>query len=156
MVLRLANSPDADLVARGLRAKLANVAGGQSRIGDLLLLPAPCIACLPEATPTLQAAGWQVLPQWPDDHPPVLKATIAAPRLDAAVAGAFRLSRGEAQTAIEYGFVFHNFRLAQRRNLECRAGDQLVFTGKGRAELVSLEQPTRAGRLWLEFRIYPA
>lgn len=98
----------------------------------------------------------QPVDDWTPPVAAVERATAAATRVDSIVASLFRVSRAEAQTAVEYGFVFLNWRQVARRTETVKLGDQLVFRTKGRIELVSVGTNQRSGRCMLEFHRYPA
>lgn len=142
--------------ARTLRRALADLGGSRTAIGDLLIGSSPCAVVTPAAAAVLKEAGWSTAPGWPGPAESPKKVTVSASRLDAVVAAVFRVSRGEAQTAIEYGFVFLDFQPPASRKVECRADDQIVFRGKGRAVLRAVGEQTRSGRLWLEYELFPA
>jgi RNA-binding protein YlmH len=84
------------------------------------------------------------------------RTTAASRRADAQLTALFKVSRGEAQIAIEYGFVYRNFRPLTKRTQSLSIGDQIVYRTKGRAEIVGLETNPRSGRVWVEFLSFPA
>ncbi len=86
---------------------------------------------------------------------PLERLTAASLRADAVIASLFKVSRGEAQTAIEYGFVFRNFRPLTQRTTQLKPGDELVYRTKGRIELTDVEENSRSGRNWVSFQRYP-
>lgn len=141
---------------RELRAALTRICGSASAIGDILVGASVVAACLPQCSEFLIKEAWRTLEAWPDWRPDLVRNSVGSRRLDAVVAAAFHLSRTEAQTAIEYGFVCRNFQSAARRTAEVCAGDQIVFRGKGRIEVASVSGTTRKGRFWLDYFFYPA
>jgi len=92
---------------------------------------------------------------WRPPPLPPFRITAASSRADAIVAAAFKVSRGEAQTAIEYGFVFLNFQPLTKRKQQISTGDQLVYRNKGRAQIVGLQLNPRSGRIWVEYCSFP-
>jgi hypothetical protein len=141
--------------ARGLHKLLATQLPSGS-LGDVIAaggelywitLPGPDDACA--------TLGASPLPAWPELRAPVQRATAASPRLDAIASAIFHVSREETQTALEYGFVFHNFTEAAKRSKQVAAGDTVVFRGKGRAVIVNCELNPRSKRQWLDYELYP-
>ncbi|MBN2081285.1 hypothetical protein JW859_03660 [bacterium] len=142
--------------ARQLRAWLYGAGAADSSLGDIVLGDDALLAADPAAglanlgLPLISCDGWQ---------PPVAKATrstAASSRADAVVGTLFKVSRGEAQTAIKFGFVYVNFRPLAKRTQALSAGDQVVYRTKGRAEVFSIETNPKSGRVWVEFTAYPA
>jgi len=148
--------PDQIRTARQLRAWLYGAGAADSSLGDIvmgdeaLLTADPAAGLAQLGLPLVGADGWQ---------PPILKATrstAASSRADAVVGTLFRVSRGEAQTAIKYGFVYVNFQPLAKRTQALSAGDQVVYRTRGRAEVLSIETNPKSGRVWVEFNTYPA
>jgi RNA-binding protein YlmH len=155
-VQRVIEMPEEVRSARQLRLWLYRAGLPEGAVGDVVV--ASSQAWLVSALPELALAGLRAerVSCWaaPDVTPQ--KATVAANRLDAVVAAIFRVSRTEAQTAIKYGFIFLDFHAAAKQTQPLARGTQLVYRTKGRAEIVSLNEHTRSGRLWAEYRLYPA
>ena len=97
----------------------------------------------------------RLLTGWDAPEVEAKRTTAAGTRIDAVLTSLFRVSRGEAQTALKYGFVYLNFRPVEKRTAAVRAGDQIVYRTKGRAEVTVLEVNQRSGRVWVESRSYP-
>ena len=93
-------------------------------------------------------------PAWPEPLVNPEQVTVSSLRLDAVVASLFRVSRGEAQTAIEYGFIFQNFHPVTKRTAVVAQGDQLVYRTKGRVEIADCSATTRSGRIAMSFKRY--
>jgi hypothetical protein len=96
-----------------------------------------------------QAQSWHTAAQ-------AQRTTAAALRLDAAIAVIFHVSREEAKTAIEYGFVFLNWQPASKLTIQIKPGDQLVYRSKGRAAIVSLGFNDRSKRSIIDFELFPS
>jgi RNA-binding protein YlmH len=113
------------------------------------------IVTLPGLEGQLALYQTQALATWPGTPASVQRVTAASPRLDAITGAMFHVSREEAQTAIEYGFVFLNFQSATKRSKQVAAGDVLVYRGKGRALVVGCELNPRSKRQWVDFELFP-
>lgn len=143
--------------ARQLRSWLYRTDLPDGCIGDIIctrdhtvLVTEPGIEPLEVGLPAGLLHAWQ--------EPPVevQRATAAGTRIDAMAAILFRVSRGEARTAVEHGFIFRGFAPVTKRTAQVQAGDQLVFRTKGRTEIIALDTNPRSGRQWVEYRSYPA
>jgi RNA-binding protein YlmH len=150
----LASLPSGIRTARQLRGWLRRQGIASDMIGDIVVGEQVWIATAPGALADLPlefdiAPSGIALPVTEE-----LRATAASARLDAVVGALFHVSRGEAQTAIKYDFVFLNFAPAPKPSHQLRAGDQLVYRTKGRAELLQLVANVRSGRLWVNYRFY--
>ncbi|GEM_PF-2866866 len=142
--------------ARQLRSWLYSSGVPDGAVGDILVSDSVSCFAAPNAEidrllPALRVAEFVALPA-----PPTSRTTAASRRADALLTALFKVSRGEAQVAIEYGFVFRNFQPLGKRTQALTAGDQIVYRTKGRAEIVSLETNPRSGRVWVEFVSFPA
>jgi hypothetical protein len=136
-----------------IRGELRAIGLPPGSFGDLQTGAEIALASMPECRNNLLAAGWEEITVWPAMTTAPGRVTVPSLRLDAVVAGIFHVSRGEAQTALEYGFVSLNFALGPKRTVDCKAGDQIIFRGKGRAIVSTASAPTRSGRLWVEYQL---
>ena len=148
--------PESVRTARQLRSWLYSAGVPDGAIGDIVV--GDFIGCfaVPDAQvdrvlPALRHADSVTLPA-----AATTRTTAASRRADAVLTALFKVSRGEAQVAIEYGFVYRNFRPLAKRTQTLAAGDQIVYRTKGRAEIVGLETNPRSGRVWVEFLSFPA
>lgn len=76
--------------------------------------------------------------------------TVASLRLDAVLAGVFRLSRSEASAVVSRGLVKVNHLPEDSASRNLREGDLLSLRGSGRARLARIAGETKKGRLRLE------
>ena len=83
-----------------------------------------------------------------------LTGTVAALRLDALAALAFRLSREEIKRCIAHGTLSCNHRQAEKGDVLLQPGDLLSLRGHGRARLLSVGGESRKGRLFVTFFVY--
>lgn len=83
-----------------------------------------------------------------------LRVTVQSPRLDAILAAALHLSRGEAARLIEAGFVQRDHRVELRGDQHIAEGELLSVRGHGRLRLTACEDLTRKGRLALRLFKY--
>lgn len=141
--------------SRALRSYVLRQGAGDGAIGDIVLGEHIAIATTEELDLADLLPGAERADSWSEPLVKSENTSASALRLDAVLAPLFRVSRGEAQTAIEYHFVFHNFHPAGKRTATISAGDQLVYRTKGRIEIVDCSATTRSGRIALTFRRYP-
>lgn len=141
--------------ARQLRAHLYRNGAADGEIGDIVAGDDLAIATVDGMDLADILPGAEHSEIWGDLEVALERATASALRLDAVVASLFRVSRGEAQTAVEYGFVFQNFEQVKKRTAVVSQGDQLVFRTKGRIEIVACDSTTKSGRTALEFKRFP-
>ncbi len=80
--------------------------------------------------------------------------TVMSPRLDAVLAGMFRLSRSEAARQIALGMVSVNYELSNKTDCPVREGDVLSLRGAGKGKLVGFGGNSRKGRLYVYTEIY--
>lgn len=143
--------------ARAIRQAWRSAGEAAWAVGDIIVGSESCwLASLPEAPvrgliPAFEPGDTAT--ELPGVQPERL--TAASLRADAVIASLFKVSRGEAQTAIEYGFVFRNFRPLSQRTTQIRQGDELVYRTKGRIQIAEMEENSRSGRNWLSFRRFP-
>lgn len=142
---------------RVLRQYMQSLGLLSDELGDIIFGPERIFLAALPGTDLRNCADWLV-PTAEQTAPLASeqRATCASLRLDAVLPALFKVSRGEAQTAIEYGFVFVNFSPAGQKRQAVKAGDQLVYRTKGRGEIVAAEENSRSGRQWVSFRLYPA
>lgn len=76
--------------------------------------------------------------------------TVSSMRLDSVVKNAFRVSRGDACTAIESGLVFVNDLECQKPDKKIGAGDKIVFRRKGRIIIADCSAVSKKGRIIVE------
>jgi RNA-binding protein YlmH len=69
--------------------------------------------------------------------------TVSSLRLDTVVKEIYRMSRKDAQNAINKEIVKVNHRVVQDNKFMLEAGDMISFRGKGRSKLVSVDGQTR-------------
>jgi hypothetical protein len=148
--------PEGVRTARQLRAWLYRNGLPDGAVGDIVIGEYTMLAVEEDIELLELGLQAQLVAAWDPPAVPVTRVTAAGPRADAVTAAVFKLSRGEAQTAIRYGFVFCDFAPVAKQTQACPPGAQLVFRTKGRVELVSLSENTKSGRLWVEYRAYPA
>lgn len=149
--------PDGIHTPRQIRIWLYRAGLPPDSIGDIICGREFTIMAVEQGIEPLEVglpAG--LVPVWALPTVDLRRATAAGPRADAVLTALFRVSRGEAQTAIEHGFVFCNAAPVTKRTHQLHAGDNLLFRTKGRAELVSMETNPRSGRIWVEYRSFPA
>jgi len=146
--------PSSIRTAHNLRGWLGRQGVAEDSIGDIVIGDAAWFAALPGALADVPIEFDDAASSMPPPTAPELKVTAASARLDAVAGAIFHVSRGEAQTAIEYDFVFLNFRPVAKPSHQVRQGDQLVYRTKGRAVLEQLDTNVRSGRLWVKYRLY--
>ena len=80
--------------------------------------------------------------------------TVMSPRLDAVIAGMFRLSRSEAARQITLGMVSVNYELSNKTDYTVREGDILSLRGAGKGRVAGFGGNSRKGRLYVYTEIY--
>ncbi len=80
--------------------------------------------------------------------------TVMSPRLDAVLAGMFRLSRSEAARQIALGMVSVNYELSNKTDYSVREGDILSLRGVGKGKVTGFGGNSRKGRLYVYTEIY--
>lgn len=80
--------------------------------------------------------------------------TVSSMRLDSVVKNAFRVSRGEACTAIESGVVYVNDIECVKADKKIQQGDKIVFRRKGRIIVEDCSGVSKKGRIIVEIRKY--
>lgn len=76
--------------------------------------------------------------------------TVSSMRLDSVVKNAFRVSRGDAASAIESGVVFVNDVECTKPDKKVSAGDKIVFRRKGRIIVEECSSVSKKGRIIVE------
>ena len=76
--------------------------------------------------------------------------TVSSMRLDSIVKNAFRVSRGDACTAIESGLVFVNDLECTKSDKKISDGDKIVFRRKGRIIIKNCSGVSKKGRIIVE------
>lgn len=76
--------------------------------------------------------------------------TVSSMRLDSVIKNAFRVSRGDACTAIESGLVFVNDLECVKPDKKITDGDKVVFRRKGRIIVKDCSSVSRKGRIIVE------
>lgn len=76
--------------------------------------------------------------------------TVSSMRLDSVVKNAFRVSRGDACTAIESGLVFVNDLECTKPDKKISEGDKVVFRRKGRIIIKDCSSVSKKGRMIVE------
>jgi hypothetical protein len=148
--------PEGVRTARQLRSWLYRAGLPDSAVGDIALGEYAVLVVEEDVELAELGLAARLAPDWQPALAPPARVTAAGARADAVVAALFKVSRGEAQTAIKYGFVFCDFHEVEKQTHNVPAGAQLVYRTKGRADILALDQNTKSGRLWVEFRLYPA
>ena len=83
-----------------------------------------------------------------------LSFTVMSPRLDAVVAGMFRISRTEAARQISLGMVSINYSLSDKTDTAVREGDIPSLRGAGKGRVTGFGGNSRKGRLYVYTEIY--
>lgn len=76
--------------------------------------------------------------------------TVSSMRLDSVVKNAFRVSRGDACTAIESGLVYVNDLECPKPDKKIGSGDKIVFRRKGRIIVKDCSAVSKKGRVIVE------
>ena len=98
------------------------------------------------------------------DKPPVEAAprpepssvVVSSPRLDALIAAVWKLSRSDAQSAVERRAVFINGRCIEDSDHTPAVNDIVSVRGLGRFVFLGIERETRKGRLRVDVGLYAA
>ena len=80
--------------------------------------------------------------------------TVQSPRLDAIVAGMFKLSRSTAAKHISTGLVSVNYEQCLKTDLQVRQGDTVSLRGVGKGIVGAAGGSSRKGRLFINAEIY--
>lgn len=82
------------------------------------------------------------------------RVSVASLRLDAVLAAAFHLSRGDAANAVRVGAAAVNGLTCQKPDRPVAEGDELSLRGRGKLRVLSLGGETRRGRLSVTVGLY--
>lgn len=80
--------------------------------------------------------------------------TMAGNRIDAAVAGAFRISREDARDAVRFGRVLKNYKPISKVTVSIGHSDVIELKSRGRVRVVEITE-TAKGRLRVSLSRYP-
>jgi RNA-binding protein YlmH len=141
--------------ARQLRTYLYRNGVQDGQVGDIICGDHLALATFPDLDLTEYLPGVDTVDEWQEPELPLERLTVSALRLDAVVASLFRVSRAEAQTAVEYGFLFQNFEQVKKRTAVVAQDDQIVYRTKGRVEIVRCDATTKSGRIAVGFKRFP-
>ena len=83
-----------------------------------------------------------------------LSFSVMSPRLDAVLAGMFRLSRSEAARQIGFGNVSVNYMQSDKTDLTVREGDVISLRGAGKGKITGTGGVSRKGRLFVYAEVY--
>ena len=83
-----------------------------------------------------------------------LSFTVMSSRLDAVVAGMFRISRTEAARQISLGMVSINYSVSDKTDTAVHEGDILSLRGAGKGRVTGFGGNSRKGRLYVYTEIY--
>ena len=103
---------------------------------------------------SLSLRALETPPVMPEPDGVSFTAIVSSLRLDAVLAGAYRLSRAQAQEAIRSGLVKVNHLLCDRVDAAVVEDTLLSLRGKGRVRLVSIDGTTRKQRIGITFFRY--
>jgi hypothetical protein len=148
--------PEGVRTAKQLRAWLYRSGLPDGAAGDIVLGAYALLAVEDGIEPAELGLAAKLVSAWQPPDIPAVRVTAAGLRADAITAAVFKVSRGEAQTAIKYGFVFCDFKQVEKQTQALHPGAQLVYRTKGRAEIAALSENTKSGRLWVEYKLYPS
>ncbi len=90
----------------------------------------------------------------PEQRREIIKDTVPSLRLDNVISSAFRISRGNAVTAIKAGLVSINHIESTKPDARVEAGARLVLKGKGKAILASVGGESKKGRTYIVIERY--
>jgi len=159
----------ASLTHRDILGSLMGLGIARELLGDILLpQPGLCqVVVLREAAPILlsqwEGAGrYKVslseipLSQLAPKPPQVktIRDTVATPRLDAAIAAGFSLSRGKASALISAGKVSLNHRECLKADRQVAEGDTLTCRGLGKCVIKEVPGQSKKGRTMLVIERY--
>ena len=80
--------------------------------------------------------------------------TVMSPRLDAAAAGLFHLSRSETARQIALGVLCLNYAPCLKPDAQVTEGDVLSLRGAGKGRIVEIGGSSRKGRLFITAELY--
>ena len=137
-------------------------------LGDIILVPSGAqLVCAQELAPYVQtnlvkigAAAVLMTPmvledlQVKEEKVKVIKATVAALRLDAVAAAGYGTSRSRMADEIKGKNVKINWKEAKNAAQTVNAGDVLSFRGRGRVEVTEVRGVTKKGRMSIVLKRY--
>ena len=94
------------------------------------------------------------IPAIPEPAGMAFSCVVSSLRLDAVLAGAYRLSRGEAQEIIRAGFVKVDHLICDHVDMQLKENTLLSVRGRGRIRLTSIGGMTRKQRIGINLFRY--
>lgn len=158
----------ADLTHRDVLGSLMGLGLTREKIGDILIREGGAqVLVLAETLPIL-LAQWEKAGRYPIKLRPIplsdltpsqgevreIRATVAAPRLDAVLAAGFSIPRSRAADLIRGGRVMVNHRPLEKPDKTVEEGDTLTCRGLGKCVLTSLGGTSKKGRTILTLNRY--
>ena len=132
----------------------------RSCIGDIIIVESDIYLFVDEKTAdyivasmtsagraSLQFSRLSAIPQMPEPAGESFSSVVSSLRLDAVLAGAYRLSRSEAQEMIRTGLVKVDHLVCVRVDALVKENTLLSLRGKGRIRLMSIDGTTRKQRI---------
>ena len=146
---------------------LMNMGVGRERLGDIWVSGDRAVVfCLPgvekhllsidrvgRASVTAREIALTEIPA-PERKVKELSFSVMRPRLDAVVAGLFRLSRSEAARQIAYGNVSINYMQSDKTDFLVHEGDVISLRGAGKGRITGTGGTSRKGRLFVYAEVY--
>ena len=136
-------------------------------IGDIIIVESDIYLFAEEKTAeyiavSMTAAGrvtldfqiLQEIPVMPEPEGSDFSCVLSSLRLDAVLAGAYRLSRNEAQELIRSGIVKVNHLVCEHVDTQLKENTLLSIRGKGRIRLKTINGTTRKQRIGVTFFRY--
>lgn len=166
--LSVAAPPVANLTHRDFLGSLMGLGLTREKLGDILLTAEGAqVLVLAETAPVL-LSQWSAVGRYPvtiqviplSNLTPTpgarkkIRATVAAPRLDAVLAAGFSIPRSRSAELIRSGRVMVNHRPAEKPDKTVSPGDVLTCRGLGKCVLTQAGGESRRGRLILELERY--
>lgn len=166
--LHIRNTAEAALSHRDYLGALLGLGLQREVCGDISVKgEEACLVCLKDILPFLlsdfKKAGavslrtreirrgeWQLPPQTGEER----TGTVAAPRADAVVALAFRLSREQAKRLICGGYLTRNHLPFSRADGLLSEGDLIALRGHGRAQITRLGGKSKKGRIFVTAMVH--
>ncbi len=90
----------------------------------------------------------------PERKVKTLSFTVKSPRLDAAAASMFGLSRTAAAELIRLGAATLNYEPCEKPDAAVKAGDVISLRGRGKGEIKSIGGRSKKDRLFVEAEVY--
>lgn len=151
-----------DLLGAFMALGLTRACIGDIIIGDGIIYLFADVRTAPFIAANLTQAGRAALsfealgeiPPMPEPKGSAFRAVVPSLRLDAVIAAAYRLSRGEAAEAVRAGLVKLDHIPCVRTDAQVPAGAMLSLRGAGRVRLSSVDGETRKQRIGVTFFKY--